>query len=247
MKKLLDISSEERRRILEMHQSATRRNYLTEAPEQAAGKGMYSPFTRLIFTGKDGRNFAQVAWSNEAAKMKEYSEKLKNEDESKKIRVEIPGGTYDPGEKAFASFYLLSYEIGEFAMGGKEGRISSFAFTPNPNWVKKYGNPVVTLDYSKPILGYTNSTQIKAYIGGMPVTKTPGPTQFVLHYTTPTKKIDVSSDSGEKVVNIGTAVIKTNDSDNPEKTIILNVPVATQFGVPKTAPTSEPTQATPRT
>jgi hypothetical protein len=35
MKKLLDISSEERNRILEMHQSATRKNYLTEAPEQA--------------------------------------------------------------------------------------------------------------------------------------------------------------------------------------------------------------------
>ena len=34
MKKLLDISSDERRRILEMHQSATRRNYLTEAPQQ---------------------------------------------------------------------------------------------------------------------------------------------------------------------------------------------------------------------
>lgn len=35
MKKLLDISSEERNRILEMHQSATRKNYLTEAPQQA--------------------------------------------------------------------------------------------------------------------------------------------------------------------------------------------------------------------
>jgi hypothetical protein len=32
MKKLLDISSEERNRILEMHQEATRKNYLTEAP-----------------------------------------------------------------------------------------------------------------------------------------------------------------------------------------------------------------------
>jgi hypothetical protein len=247
MKKLLDISSDERRRILEMHQSATRRNYLTEAPEQASGKATYSPFTRLIFTGKDGRNFAQVAWSNDAAQMKAYSEKLKNEDESKSVRTEIPGGTYHPGEKAFASFYLLSYEISGFAMGGKEGRISSFTFTPNPNWVKKYGNPVVTLDYSQPILGYTNSTETKAHLGGMPVTKTPGPTKFVIHYTTPTQKIDVTSDSGEKVVNIGTAVIKTNDSDNPEKTIILNVPVATQFGVPKTEPTSAPTQTTPRT
>lgn len=34
MKKLLDISSEERNRILEMHQTATRKNYLTEAPTQ---------------------------------------------------------------------------------------------------------------------------------------------------------------------------------------------------------------------
>lgn len=34
MKKLLDISSEERNRILEMHQTATRNNYLMEAPTQ---------------------------------------------------------------------------------------------------------------------------------------------------------------------------------------------------------------------
>jgi hypothetical protein len=247
MKKLLDISSDERRRILEMHQSATRRNYLTEAPEQASGKGMYSPFTRLIFTGKDGRNFAQVSWSNDAAQMRAYSEKLKTESESKSVRVEIPGGTYEPGEKAFASFYLLSYEIGEHAMGGKEGRISSFVFTPNPNWVKKYGEPVVTLDFSQPILGYTDSTKTNAYLGSMPVIRVNPPKQFVINYTTPTKKIDVTSDSGEKVVNIGTAVIKTNDSDNPEKTITLNVPVGTQFGVPTSAPTSAPTPATPRT
>lgn len=36
MKKLLDISSEERNRILEMHQDATRKNYLTEAPQQTS-------------------------------------------------------------------------------------------------------------------------------------------------------------------------------------------------------------------
>ena len=34
MKKLLDISSEERNRILEMHQSATKRNYLSEQNPQ---------------------------------------------------------------------------------------------------------------------------------------------------------------------------------------------------------------------
>ena len=36
MKKLLDISSEERNRILEMHQSATKRNYLSEQTAQNA-------------------------------------------------------------------------------------------------------------------------------------------------------------------------------------------------------------------
>jgi len=36
MKKLLDISSEERNRILEMHQTATRKNYLTEAPTETS-------------------------------------------------------------------------------------------------------------------------------------------------------------------------------------------------------------------
>lgn len=38
MKKLLEISSEERNRILEMHQNATRKNYLTEAVKTALGK-----------------------------------------------------------------------------------------------------------------------------------------------------------------------------------------------------------------
>ena len=52
MKKLLEISSEERNRILEMHQTATRKNYLTEAATQtpqgitligkADGKGIYA-------------------------------------------------------------------------------------------------------------------------------------------------------------------------------------------------------------
>ena len=37
MKKLLDISSEERNRILEMHQSATRKNYLTEGTRTSLG------------------------------------------------------------------------------------------------------------------------------------------------------------------------------------------------------------------
>jgi len=36
MKKLLDISSEERNRILEMHQSATKRNYLSEQSSQTS-------------------------------------------------------------------------------------------------------------------------------------------------------------------------------------------------------------------
>jgi hypothetical protein len=254
MKKLLDISSEERNRILEMHQTATRKNYLTEAPQQtaspqqAAGKATFNPSTRLIFTGKDGRVYGiNVAWTDDQAKMRQYSEMIKGDEMSKYVNVEIPDGTYNSGDKAFGSFYLLSYEIGQYAMGGKPGMISSFAFTPDPNWVKKYGQPVVTLDYSKPILGYKNSDETKGYIGGMPVSRTPGPTQFVLHYTTPTKKIDVSSDSGEKAVLIGTAVIKTNDTDNPEKKIYLKAKVGTQFGVPKTAPTSEPTQVTSRT
>jgi hypothetical protein len=39
MKKLLDISSEERNRILEMHQSATKRNYLSEEAPQPAQTG----------------------------------------------------------------------------------------------------------------------------------------------------------------------------------------------------------------
>jgi len=39
MKKLLDISSEERNRILEMHQSATKRNYLSEQSTQQVAAG----------------------------------------------------------------------------------------------------------------------------------------------------------------------------------------------------------------
>ena len=38
MKKLLDISSEERNRILEMHQNATKKNYLMEQPTTQPGQ-----------------------------------------------------------------------------------------------------------------------------------------------------------------------------------------------------------------
>lgn len=53
MKKLLDISSEERNRILEMHQTATRKNYLMEAPTQT------SPGSALIGRA-DGRGVLAV-------------------------------------------------------------------------------------------------------------------------------------------------------------------------------------------
>ena len=51
MKKLLDISSEERNRILEMHQSATRKNYLTEGPQQVTRTSLGS--AKIGYPGYD--------------------------------------------------------------------------------------------------------------------------------------------------------------------------------------------------
>ena len=51
MKKLLDISSEERNRILEMHQTATRKNYLTEAPQQVTQTSLGS--AKIGYPGYD--------------------------------------------------------------------------------------------------------------------------------------------------------------------------------------------------
>ncbi len=53
MKKLLDISSEERNRILEMHKTATRKNYLMEAPTQ-------TPQGSALIGTADGRGILAV-------------------------------------------------------------------------------------------------------------------------------------------------------------------------------------------
>jgi hypothetical protein len=70
MKKLLDISSEERNRILEMHQSATKRNYLSEEAPQPTKQATTKPVqTKQIIPGAESvesfiipRDFCKVQY-----------------------------------------------------------------------------------------------------------------------------------------------------------------------------------------
>lgn len=239
MKKLLDISSEERNRILEMHKTATRKNYLTEA--------QFNPSVNLIFCNKEGQVLnikGDTNWSEDAQKMQVVKNNILSADANKFTGASIERGTYSPGEIASASFYLMSYEISERARGGGVGIISSFEFSPQSDWVKKYGNPVVTLDYSQKIQGFKAGAKAdRRMIGGLPLIESNPPTQFVLKFTTPTKKIDVTGISEI----IGVATIKTNDISNPVKKITLYALANTQFGVATGAPSSAPTTASPRT
>jgi hypothetical protein len=277
MKKLLDISSDERRRILEMHQTATKRNYLSEAPEPAASPQQTaapqkaaatgSGLINLMFVDKQSQTSAWYAAGSldvryDPANTLNNLKKMQNYPTSKIGYAVIPVKGYTANQIATAPFYLINYEMdsqGRTIGGDNPGKIQSFEFTPDPSYTAKYGEPTVTLDYSKEIIGYktmggeaSNTIQIGAYR----LFYSNLPTGFNIMLTTPSKAVDVPKKDDKPVASsspgmlkdnilVGIAKITTNDSTNPNKEIKLYVPKGATFAVPN--PSSAPTPVTPRT
>ena len=276
MKKLLDISSEERNRILEMHQSATRRNYLTEAPEpSAAPQQTAAPqkaaatsggLTNLIFTNKLPSGSAwyaatslQVFWDQN--KGAQNLKLIQDYPESKLGYAVIPAKGYNAGVQAAAPFYLINYEMDGIArlQGGKNpGKIQSFQFAPDPTYTKNYGEPTVTLNYEKEIKGYNQAVGEKGStikIGGMKVFSSNLPTEFNIMLTTPNKSVNISKD--DKTAASSSPSMLTNNILVGIATIttndLTNPSKQIKLYVPKGAQfgvpkaSSAPTPVTPRT